>query len=478
MRVLLINPSDLNTARMGRMGALFTPIPPLGIASIGGSLVEAGVDVDLLDQLGAQRSNESIAAFVAERRYDLVGISCLTAAMDSVVELCGRIRTTAPGAKLVLGNIHAAVFHRELVQDGTADFVIRGEGERSMVDLARALDGDGALDRVPGLTWLTDVGELCSTPRGADIDLDTLPDPAWHLLDLDRYRSTPLLGVRRSLLHIQASRGCGFRCTFCSQEVMNRGVRVRSVDSILGELERAHTRYGTEYFAFTDAFFPVDAAQGEAFAQAMIRSGLHRKVRWICETRVDRVNRSLLQLLRRAGLDLMMFGLESGDQAVLDGLGKRQKLEEARDAVRWARQAGIRTLGLYVLGLPGDTARTCRATARFARDVGTDMAKFNVAIPFPGSPMFEQWRVGIDPMPAWARFNSWYDPRLSGGELLYTPDGMTSAELIAIQRNAMLRFWARPRQVFKTLRSGAVSGPDLLRGAHALVEGYLPGQTR
>jgi len=474
MRVLLINPADLDTDHMGRMGALFTPIPPLGIASIAGALEEAGLCVDLLDQLGSPLSNGQIAAMVAERRYSLVGISCLTAVMNGVVDLAAQLRARAPATPIVLGNIHATVFHRELVADRTADYVLRGEGERAMVALARAVANGGTLEQVPGLTWRDADGNVKTTPLGASIDLDALPDPAWHLLDLSRYHSTPLLGVRSPMLHIQASRGCPFKCTFCSQEVMNHGVRVRSVDNLLGELERAHVEHGTEYFAFTDAFFPLDHAQGEAFARAMIESGLHRKVRWISETRVDRVSRSLLQLLRRSGLDLLMFGLESGDQRVLDGLGKRQQLDEARDAVRWAREAGIRTLGLYVLGLPGDTADSCQATARFARDVGTDMAKFNVAIPFPGSPMFEQWRDGREDLPDWARFNSWYDPRLAGGELLFTPEGMSSSELIAVQRSAMLRFWARPRQVWRTLRSGVVSGRDILRGTRALLDGYLP----
>ena len=475
MRVLLINPSDLDTDHMGRMGALFTPIPPLGIASIAASMEEAGLRVDLLDQLGSRISNEQIATTISRRGYSLVGISCLTAAMNGVADLCARIRARSPGTPIVLGNIHATVFHRELVADSTADYVLRGEGERAMVALCRALSGDGPLEEVPGLTWRDGDGSLRTTPRGAPLDLDPLADPAWHLLDLTRYHSTPLLGVRRRMLHIQASRGCPFGCTFCSQEVMNRGVRRRSVDSLLGELERAHVQHGTGYFAFTDAFFPIDEAHGEAFARAMIASGLHRSIRWISETRVDRVSRPLLRLLRRSGLDLMMFGLESGDQAVLDGLGKRQQLDEARDAVRWAREEGIRTLGLYVLGLPGDTADSCRATARFARAVGTDMAKFNVAIPFPGSPMFDSWRAGREDTPDWARFNSWYDPRLAGGELLFTPEGMTSAELIALQRSAMLRFWARPRQVWRTLRGGAVSGGDVLRGTRALLDGYLPG---
>ena len=160
MRVLLINPSDLDTTRMGRMGALFTPIPPLGIASIAGALERAGIQVDLLDQLGAQLSNDAVAARAAASGATLVGISCLTAAMNCVGDLTACLRTAAPDAKIVLGNIHATVFHRELVADGTADFVLRGEGERSMVELCEALSGEAPLDQVRGLTWRDDGGEL------------------------------------------------------------------------------------------------------------------------------------------------------------------------------------------------------------------------------------------------------------------------------------------------------------------------------
>ncbi|GAB4288620.1 MAG: radical SAM protein [Myxococcota bacterium] len=472
MRVLLINPSARDANGMGRMGLLFKPIPPLGVAAIAGSLLDAGVETGLIDQFGANLTNREVAALVSRERINLVGITALTASMGNILRLIKEIRRSSPTVRIVLGNVHATVYHRELVADGTADFVIRGEGEKAMVKLCRAIEAGASFESVGSLTWRKG-DEVVVNELEPPLEMNSLPFPAWHLLDVNKYRTMPLLGVNRPMLHIQASRGCPYRCSFCSQEVMHSGFRKRSIESVLGEMEHFYRKFSVDYFIFTDAYFPFSSSHGIEFADALIKSGLSRKVKWICETRVDKVSAPMLRRLRESGLELIMFGFESGSQAVLNGVNKRQSLDTARNAARWAREAGIRTLGLFILGLPGETKETCEETVRFACELNPDFAKFNIAIPYPGSQFFDEWIKRRGEMPEFERFNSWFDPRKSKNELLFVPDGMTSVELLSLQRRAMLRFWARPQQVLRTLKNGGVTPKNVALGAYALISDYL-----
>jgi anaerobic magnesium-protoporphyrin IX monomethyl ester cyclase len=305
-------------------------------------------------------------------------------------------------------------------------------------------------------------------------DLDSNPFPAWEHVDLDLYTGALLLGVRGRILPLQQSRGCAYRCTFCGQESMHLKVRRRSITHVVDEIEYLHSRFGVEFVGFEDAYFPVTKRDGLAFAEEMMRRGLHRKVRWITETRVDKVDAELLAAMKASGCHTIMYGFECGNDEVLARTDKHTTVAQNVEAMRLTRQQDILTLGLFIIGLPGDTPATIEQTIRHAIDLDCDIAKFNIATPQPGSRFFEEVLedrpdlASADP----EKFSPWFD----GGndrEILFSPEGMTSAQVLRLQRQAMLRFYARPRLLLRHLVRRTVAPSTLALGGVVLAANGL-----
>ncbi len=467
MRVVLVNPGS-NLHRTGGLLARFvTPIPPLGLAALAAWLGAHGHEAVILDQYAERWDTGELVRRMLRERPDLVGFSCLTPNMGRVRETVAAWRRAAPGVPVVLGNTHATVFADRLLREGVADHVVRGEGEEPLLGLVRALDADRAPEDVANLSWRDEDGGVHHNPDARPtVPLDALPFADWSTLDLSRYRSFPVVAMHDTVIPIQGSRGCAYHCSFCAQDQVFQAVRRRSIDRICDEIEHHIDRYGVTHYGFNDAYFPLSIRQGHAFLDELERRGLHRRITWITETRVDKVDRDLLRRMGEDGCRLVLFGIEFGTDAVLEATGKHARTAQARDAVRWAREAGVLTLGLYVIGMPGETRESVLATLRFARELSTDIAKFNIAVPLPGSQFFEEV-FGPD---AASRdldtdaFHSWYNPLVAGDDLAWTPEGMSGTELVWLQRLGMLGYYARPRFVLQTLRSGAIRPADMARG--------------
>ncbi|MBZ0252784.1 MAG: radical SAM protein, partial [Candidatus Methylomirabilis sp.] len=312
--------------------------------------------------------------------------------------------------------------------------------------------------------------------RGAEIvdggrnepipDLDANARPAWELFNLPRYKAPPWLSLADAIIPLQASRGCPYACNFCSQNYMQGKLRIRSNEAVLDEIAWLSDSLGVRYVGFADAIFPLSREQGFDFCRRMIERGLHDRVKWLTETRVDLVDPELLEAMHEAGCRTILYGFEVGNQKILAATGKGALIEQARSAMRWTRRARIRTLGLFMLGLPGETVETCRETIRFAAELSPDFAKFNRAVPLPGSPLFDELRQTLPLKEAYERFSSWHPS--DGSDLLFVPEGMTGAELVAVQREAVRRFYLRPRAVWQHLTSGTVGPRALWQGARVL----------
>lgn len=471
MRVLLVNPA-LVPKRLGSYGRFATSVPPTGLCYLASVLRRDGFEVRVYDQHAARASNDPLMAIVESWRPAVVGFSTLTFVLETVEDASRRIHARFPDTRVVVGNIHATYFPHELLGHGIADYVVREEGEVSFLELCRSLrDGREPLG-VAGLS-LREGGRIVDHPAPPLVDLETLPYPAWDLLAGYSYDPEPMgLKPLRSAtqpLPIQGSRGCPFACTFCSQETVYRKVRVRPTESVVDEMEWVHRTYGTEVFGFIDAIFPLSFKQGHAFADDLIRRGLHKKLRWFTETRVDLVDRDLLAHLKEAGLTFIQFGIESGDDDVLaEHMNKRATVEEARRALRWTRELGILTFGLFVVGMPFETRDQILRTIRLAKELDPDIVKFNVAVPFPGSAMWEQYKHRIGDQPSW-KYSGWYDANLNDSENILAGDTLPTRELMYLQRRAMFEFYARPTVVWRYLTSGLVSLDVLGEGFYVMM---------
>jgi len=392
--------------------------------------------------------------------------------MESVEEASEMIRRRFPNVKIICGNIHATYFPKELVELGIADYVVREEGEEAMLAICRGLRDDKHPTDVGGTTtW--EGGKVKHNGTPALIDLDKLPYPAWHLLDGYAYDPDPMgiapLRSKAQPLAIQGSRGCPFACTFCSQDTMYKRVRVRTAESVVNELEFVHHTYGTTVFGFIDAIFPLSPKQGHEFADEMIRRGLHKKVCWFTETRVDLVDYELLKHLAAAGLRFIQYGIESGDDMVLNRLmRKKTGVNQARKALKWTRDLGIHSFGLFVVGMPGETREQILKTIQFAKELDPDVAKFNVAVPFPGSELWERYKHRVTGAPYW-KYSGWYNANINDADNILAGDALPANELMYLQRRAMFEFYTQPHVLRRYFIDGMVSMDVLAEGFYVMI---------
>lgn len=464
MRTYLLTPASHAVLHSRRYARLEPALLPMALATLGAVLRDRGHPVHLRDQAGSTLPNHAVLQEMVRIHPDLVGISALTGAWRNTVELIRGIRDRLPGTPLVLGNTHATTFADGILSRGLADFVVRGEGEETLPELVQALATGGDPAAIPGLSWRDGAHVRHNPDRPPVADLDALPWPAWDLLDLTawRYQRIPLVNLRTLPVPLAASRGCDRACTFCSQDKTSRPLppRRRKVERVVAELDHHVRRHGFRAFGFNDAYFPWNDEVGREFAGRLSR--LSWRAPWVTETRVDEVTDPLMGVLARSGLHAVFYGFESGDPTVLGRLGKGTTVEQGREAVRIAHRHGVLVVGFFMVGLPGEDRDAMERTLRFAVETGVDIAKFAVTMPYPGSRLFrESGRTWLEPEECDA-FTSWGD---------WTCLGLPATEATRFQRQAMLRFYARPRYALQALRLFTPS--DLATGGWLLLSRAL-----
>jgi len=451
MKFLLVNAFQPPSVSAGFYHRFLAPMPPISLAYPAAALERAGVDVEVYDDAIHRGDPNRLAEAIRSSRPDIVGLSAVTATMPGVERVARTVRQVSPHTKIVMGNIHADVFHRSILEAGLADIVVHGEGEITLVDLANELSRPNPdLECVLGISF-GDKGTVVSTGARPYVeDLDSLPFPAWHLFPIRKYRIFNFARVREPATLLLGSRGCPFKCNYCSLKIMGHVRRVRSAGNIADEFEYLHDRFGYRQISFTDPIFPFSKKEGLAVAAELIRRGLHRKLVWITETRTDLVDLELLQALREAGLRRIMFGFETGTQGHLRNLKKGGSIESGTRAARLARKAGLETVGFFMIGIPGSTRQSLSATIDRAIDLDLDFAKFAVFVPFPGTPIYaELLKNGeLEEPENWNRYTNF---PTAGCPPVYVPDGLTSQDIISCQRRAYTSFYLRARMILRQL---------------------------
>lgn len=361
--------------------------PPLGLGYLAAVLERDGHQVRIFDfSLDPRTPLEEDVQAVCAFDPHLVGITAMTSVYHSALETATLLKAYL-GRPIVIGGPHATVYpERILAESPVIDYVVRGEGEETIQELVRILCNKGDLSTVRGLTYKVR-GEVISNPdRPLITDLDALPFPARHLFDLKRYGLCTPDG--QPMATILSSRGCPYNCSYCFKGIVGRTYRQRSPENIIAEIRQVIDQYGIRNFYFIDDLFTIDVRRLEAITEQLIREKLD--IRWQCLGRVDRVNADILRKMYAAGCRRIHFGIESGNQEVLQRIGKGIKLEQVRQAVRWAQEAGIHVKGYFMLGLPGDTEETMQQTVEFAAELNLDEAMFSLTTPFPGTRLWDE----------------------------------------------------------------------------------------
>lgn len=425
MRIILVNPPKLNFFRKLHFG-----LPPLGIAYLAAVLRRAGHHVSVAD---LDIAPESAPDF---RKYDLVGISADTIGYPAALAVAADAKEA--GVPVLMGGYHVSFLDEQALRSGLVDYVIRGEAEEPVVQLASTMETRRPMEDVPSLSFLRD-GELVRTPAGRPVeDLDGLPLPARDLLPLERYK------VRfrgRRLASIITSRGCPFACSFCASSRF-AGVRwrARSVASIADEVQQVRDEFGYRAFAFMDDNFTLDPRRVIDFADEARRRDLD--IIWWCFSRADTIagNEAMVREMARAGCRQVFLGLESASEEILDGYGKRLTVAQQRQALAILRRNGIKVHGAFIVGHPADTRQTVMQTITQALRLGLYVAQFSILTPYPGTPLFDEAvRDGRLLHTDW----NLYD----GLHAVMRGDHLAPGELQHLLLRAYRKFYLRPRQV-------------------------------
>jgi anaerobic magnesium-protoporphyrin IX monomethyl ester cyclase len=362
--------------------------PPLGLMYVAAALREAGHRVQLLD--GDPLLEIDMVDRIESFDPQLVGMSFLTMTISRARGLSEELRRRLLAVPLMLGGPHVTAEPARSLTDFSADVVVVGEGEQTAVEIAARLAAGESVDGIAG-TW-TVSGK--GPPRRTIDDLDALPFPARDLCDFERYLSPPgLIRGWASARHASmlASRGCPFRCTFCASHLqLGRRFRLRSIDSVLAELDHLVARYAIRGVYWVDDIFTGDRAWVRQLCAALMQRPY--RLEWGCQSRVTGIDRVTLEAMRDAGCVQIDFGVESGSQKILNRMRKGTRPDTIRGAFALVHEVGMRTGASFILGTPGEEEEDASETLALARELQSDWTVFFFSTPYPGTELWSQIR--------------------------------------------------------------------------------------
>ena len=252
---------------------------------------------------------------------------------------------------------------------------------------------------------------------------------------------------------ISGSRGCPYKCSFCSLIVHGSNRRVRSAKSIADEMFYFNDKYGIKQFGFVDPVFPITPKEGTQFCKELIKRKAKDRFVWITETRVDSLNREVIKLMGEAGCARIMFGVETPTQSSINKLQKDFKTDSVKNVIDWCREARVESLGFFMLGLPDNTEKDLEHTVKYALDSGLDYAKFSVFTPFPGTKLFDQMKDNGDIdeklVNCWERYTMY---PTKDNPPIYLSNHISLDRLLHYLKMAHIKFYRRPKQIYMLLK--------------------------
>ncbi len=397
MKVLLVSPISKVWSSRKHL--------PLGLGYLAAVLEQAGHEVGIYD---AVVEDEPLADLLAAEKFKVVGISSATPLINEAWEAARQAREH--GALTVLGGAHLTIMPDESLQRPEVDLVVRGEGEDTIVEIMETLEHDAqrtfavagerrfrraVWGQVTGLSFRDEEGQIVhNPPRPLRKDLDSIPFPAHHLFKIERYSNlqplTDGLDPKARAYTIVTSRGCPYNCIYCSKAITGRTWRPRSPQNVVAEWRWLVRELGATEIGVTDDVMTLDLERAKTICRMLIDEGLNT-VPWITihGIKAGDTDQELFYLMKKAGCKRVGFGVESGNQRVLDYIKKKQTIEEVREAFAGAKRAGLETMGFFIFGLPTETEDTMDDTIRLALELEPELANFMIAAPYPGTELYD-----------------------------------------------------------------------------------------
>ncbi|MEK6793389.1 MAG: radical SAM protein [Spirochaetota bacterium] len=443
MRIILLRPT---------YGSRFQVNPPLSLGYLSASLKKNGYsDVSLIDGSLSLLTPVHAAGLAAEKRPDIVGIQVYTGSHNWTKEFIPLLKARLPNVIVIVGGPHITALQGLALDHIGADYGVMGEGETAIVEFAEHIEGKRDASSVSGLIYANG-GRWChaAVNFGFLRDANELPFPDWDLIDPRRYypylqgASMPIRGKRP--VPILTSRGCPYRCTFCSSGLTNkRRMRYRDPANIIAEMKMLRERFGADEIFFTDDNLTMDTARAEAIFDMMIAENVRMHWRAPNGIRIDRLTEALVGKMARSGGYFVGLGVETGDQDIMKKIRKHLDLAVVAPVVSLFHKHGIKVSGFFMCGMRGETEEHIERSMRFALSVPFDRIQVSNYIPYPGSEDFE---AIFEPM------SDAYAARVDAfqkNETVPSFQDISLPRIIALQERFIKRFYLRPRVLLSLL---------------------------
>lgn len=424
---------------------------PYGLLSVASFIREkTDVNVFVLDTT-FNPSFDYVKRFLKQKRPSIVGIYTNTIAFYDALKVA-RI-AKGYGSFVIMGGPHATILPNTLISDSNVDAVVIGEGEVTLKEIIERLQLNEKLNDVKGI-WFRNNGEVIKEQMRRPIeDVDSLPFPAWDLLDMKKYLKNwfAMDSVSPSLkgVYTMASRGCPFNCTYCQptlRKIFGRRVRWRSPKKVVDEIKILIERYNIDAFHFIDDTLTASRSWVESFCELMKNEKI--KIIWGCNTRANTIDKKLMKTMRNAGLRKICIGGESASQRILDDIYRKGiKVEDVKKTVDDAKRLGIKTQVYFMIGAPTETVREIKKTIKFAVSLNADEVTFSITTPLPETYLYDFVKRNYSMSNNFEDYD-YYSKRAF--------DDRNIKELLQLQKIALFLFYIHPKRwpyLFKSFSS-------------------------
>lgn len=413
----------------------------LGICYVGAILREEGWDVELIDCRNyPEMDNDQLVDLILKTKADIYGFSVLTNSIGDTFDITKKMKAKQD-CKIVIGGPHVTAVPADTLNSCEAlDVGVVGEGEMTVKELFPALLKGEKLDGILGIIFRKGDRTVLTPNREFIKDLDELPLPAWDLLPHIGKNFKPSLFSYRKLpaTHIITSRGCTKNCSFCDTSVFGQRYRQYSAERIVKMCLHLRENYGIQHFLFDDDSFIVNKKRIKELC-ALFKQ-LPFKISWSCNARVDLVNPEILAIMADAGLWQIAYGVESGDQKILNDMVKHTTTQQISDALKWTHEVGVRNKAFFIVGYPTETVENIESTIKLATSNPIDDFQCSIYSPYPNTLAATLIKGPID----WTKTNMF--------EATYNINNMTKETVERMHKKAIFKFYIRPKIFWKIFK--------------------------
>jgi len=437
--------------------------PPLGLLYIASYLKEKGIEVKVIDAFIEGYDLPELTYNILKEFPDFVCFSSMTCQIKNVIAVSKELKRNASALKIIVGGPHISSTLAQMFSFSEhINFLVYGEGEETI----HKLISGASLEKIDGIIYKKEDRIIVNKPSSPIENLDELPFPNLDMVDIGKYDSYYAKSL--PLTSLMASRGCCFNCNFCdSYATHGKIIRFRTPENIVDEIERNYKKYNIKQVMIKDSTFTVNKKWVKDICLEIKKRDLD--INWTCNTRADMVDMELLDIMKRSGCYMILFGLESGVQEILDKMHKGITVQDIKNAISLCKKAGIQTAGYFMVGNLGETEDDALRTVEFSKELNLDMATFGVTVAYPGTELYQHaiQNNAIDPLWYMKDAISSKSVREMDGNL--NLNGFSKERQIEIATKANKEFYLRPSYILKKILR-VRNFQDINRGIKAVGE--------